>query len=87
MKGITILLLVLLAGCASYTPLEQLEADALVSGDWSLVEKRERMIAWQKARQGGQCPDRAVNYCVVSFGEKKCECVSSTSFRSALAGN
>ena len=44
-KGIMILALLFAAGCSAYVPLEQLEAEALVTGDWSKVEQRERTIA------------------------------------------
>jgi hypothetical protein len=85
MKGITILLLVLLAGCATYTPLEQLEAEAFATGDWSLVEQRERMISWQNARRGANCPDRMFSLCETGLGETRCQCVSTASFRSSFA--
>ena len=78
--------LVLLAGCTTYTPLEQLEAEALISGDWSLVEKREQRIARQKARRGDFCPDGSVAYCEISFGERSCQCVNAKALRSALVG-
>jgi hypothetical protein len=86
MKGIAILLLVLLAGCGTYTPMEQLEADAFQSGDWSLVEQRERINARRDARRGPQCPDNMVSYCVSRFGQTNCQCVSSKVLRSALTG-
>lgn len=87
MKGIIIISFVLLAGCGTYTPLEQLEREAFLSGDWSLVEQRERMISRQNARRGAQCPDKMTNYCVNNFGQTECQCVSSKVLRSALLGN
>lgn len=84
MKGIAILLLVLLAGCGTYTPMEQLEADAFQSGDWSLVEQRERINARRGARHGVQCPDNAINYCESRFGKTNCQCVSTKALRAAL---
>ena len=44
MKGLMLLTLMMLTGCASLTPLEQLESEAMVSGDWSKVDRRERSI-------------------------------------------
>ena len=41
MKVILLLgLSVLMFGCGSYQTLEELEAEALMTGDWSAVEKR-----------------------------------------------
>jgi len=87
MKGITLLLLILLTGCGTYTPLEQLEREALLSGDWSLVEQRERMISRLNTRSGAHCPDGTINYCESNFGETRCQCVSTKILRSALLGN
>jgi hypothetical protein len=87
MKGIIILAFVFLAGCGTYTPLEQLEREALVSGDWSLVEQRERIISRANARPGAHCPDGTLNYCESRFGEKRCQCVSMRVVRSTLVGN
>ncbi len=55
-----LLLLSFLVGCAPVTTLEELEAQAYVSGDWSAVDKRERMIARREARMGPTCPGDAV---------------------------
>jgi hypothetical protein len=87
MKGITILLLVLLAGCGTYTPLEQLESEAFATGDWSLVERREAVISRQNARSGAHCPDRTTNYCESKFGEMRCQCVSTKALRATFRGN
>lgn len=87
MKGIIIFAFVFLAGCGTYTPLEQLEREAFLSGDWSLVEQRERMVSRRDARRGTQCPDNMTNYCVNNFGKTTCQCVSSKILRSALLGN
>ena len=58
-KGIIMLALILLTGCAGYTPLKQLEAQALLSGDWSFVEKRERMETRRNLQSNMQCPPPA----------------------------
>ncbi len=52
MKCMGVLLLSFLIGCAPVATLEELEAQAYVSGDWSEVEKRERIIARREARKG-----------------------------------
>ncbi len=61
MKGIAISgLLLLLGGCASFASLEELEAQAMLTGDWSAVERRERIIARREAQDAVQCPSGAV---------------------------
>jgi hypothetical protein len=57
MKGIVILAFCVLAGCATGPTLEQLEADALMTGDWSLVEKREQQLRRRQMRAAYQCPN------------------------------
>ena len=87
MKGMAILgLLVFLGGCASITPLEELERQAMLTGDWSAVERRERIIARREARNGPKCPPGAVALCVDGPGRNKCSCVGSTAIHT-LMGN
>ena len=38
-----------LLGCATPVPMEQLKDEALISGDWSIVEKREEVYARRHA--------------------------------------
>ena len=87
MKGMAILgLLVFLGGCASITPLEELERQAMLTGDWSAVERRERIIAKRAARNGPKCPPGAVALCVDNVGGDRCSCVGATAIHS-LIGN
>jgi hypothetical protein len=76
MKGILILALCLLAGCTVGPTLEQLESQALVTGDWSLVEKREAMIARRNTNPGINCPSGYIAYCESYRIRKPCSCVS-----------
>jgi len=77
-KGIiTVLALIALAGCAGFVPMEELESRAFVTGDWSLVEQRERLIERRKLRSYMQCPPGYIGYCQEDFGRKGCSCVES----------
>ncbi len=87
MKGILILALVLLAGCGTYTPLEQLEANALVSGDWSAVEQRERLISRRQASHGPQCQNNEFSLCQGTGRNAICECAELRVLRSFLDGD
>ena len=87
MKGMAILgLLVFLGGCGSLTSLEELEKQAMLTGDWSAVERRERIIAKRKARNAPMCPPGAVALCVDNVGRDRCSCVGATAIHS-LMGN
>ena len=85
MKAIGIFILVLmLGGCAAAPTLEELEDQALLTGDWSQVEKRERTIARRKAAEPLACADGYVSYCVTRIATTRCGCVSRAAIRDAF---
>ena len=85
MRGIAVLgLLFVLSGCSSIASLEELEQEAMLTGDWSAVERRERIIAKRKARDGVQCPPGSVALCVNSGTASNCSCVANTSIHSLV---
>lgn len=86
MKGMALLVLLLLGGCGTYTSLEQLEATAMLTGDWSEVDKRERIIQRRKLRAGLQCPVGMVSVCQAGAALNRCTCVKSDTIRSLLDG-
>ena len=75
MRIISIAVVCLLIGCVNEPTVEELEAQALISGDWSEVEKRERSIAKRENSQALSCPQGMMNYCYDKMSEKTCECV------------
>lgn len=76
MKITSILILALLAGaCAAPPTLEELEFEALRTGDWTAVEQRERAMARRAARQPVSCPDGQIEFCETRVGERSCQCV------------
>lgn len=85
MRGIVMIFaLCVLAGCSTGPTLEQLEAEALVTGDWSRVEQREARIARRKQRSGIACPSGMVGYCKTFMSDMQCSCVSQQSIYSML---
>jgi hypothetical protein len=86
MKGIMALTLVLLAGCGSYQTLEQLQAHALSTGDWTAVERRERIIQRREKRGGVRCPHGMAAVCENRGARSRCSCINSESIRT-LFGN
>jgi len=87
-KGILILTLIVLAGCAGYTPLGQLEEEALLTGDWSAVEKRERLEVRRNLHSSMRCPPGTIAYCNrYSRADRysraeRCSCANSKEIRS-----
>ena len=80
-KGIIILTLILLAGCAGYTSTEQLEAEALLSGDWSAVEKREQREARRNYYSSIRCAPGKIAYCEPYRTPNRCGCVNQKAIR------
>ncbi len=84
MKILSVLARILMAGCTVSPTMEELEAQAMLTGDWSAVESREQSIAQRKFRNGGNCPPHYMNYCEVGLGEKRCTCIKRDSFEMML---
>ena len=78
--GILILLL-MLGGCAAASTLEELEDQALLTGDWSQVEKRERTIARRLAGEPLDCASGYISVCQTQIGTTRCGCVSRSAMR------
>ena len=79
LRGLLVLCVALLFGCAEHQTLEELELAALQSGDWTAVEKRERAIEKRRARRGFVCAGGAIAICESRGGDKRCECASQDS--------
>lgn len=77
--------LLLTVACAPTRTLEELEAEALQSGDWSLVEEREALIAKRNSRRPRQCPNGQVSLCEKSIGLYRCRCVGKAAMVDAFA--
>ncbi len=85
MKVLLLLGAFFLTGCMSMPTLEQLEEQALLTGDWTAVEKREKLIAKRERIQGPQCPAGMIAYCEGHLGQKRCGCVSNAEMRALLS--
>lgn len=76
MKITCILLLALVAGaCATSPTIEELEFEALRTGDWSAVERREKAVQRRAERRRMSCPNGLVELCESRGGQSRCECV------------
>lgn len=82
MKAIgNLILILMLGGCAALPTLEELEDQALLTGDWSQVEKRERTITRRQARESLDCAKGYVSYCETRIVNTRCSCVSHAAMR------
>ena len=85
MRGIVITFaLCVLAGCSTAPTMEELEAQALITGDWSLVEQREASIARRQQRSGIACPSGTISYCQTFMSDSRCTCVTEGNIYSML---
>jgi hypothetical protein len=87
MKRWSVVVLILLAGCVSSPTLEQLETQALLTGDWTAVEKRERVVARRQMYSSMQCPAGYIGYCEESIVSRECSCVQREGVRLLLYGH
>ncbi len=86
MRVLVLVMVLGLSGCVATPSLEELEQQAMQTGDWSAVEQRERMMERRKARRGPKCGDGLIGYCQSSFGRERCTCVAGTTLRDAFQG-
>lgn len=87
MKGLLLVMsIILLAGCAEFQTLEELEFAALQSGDWSQVQRRENNIARRTAQSAIQCPSGAMLVCEERARGERCSCMSRDEVARMLGG-
>ena len=79
-----VLLCCLLGGCGTYQTLEELEQQAYLTGDWSAVEQRERIIAKRRQQTGLMCPSGKTRYCERWGATERCACMNRDSLRDML---
>lgn len=85
MKAIgNLILILMLGGCAALPTLEELEDQALLTGDWSQVEKRERTVVRRQAGEPLDCASGYVSYCETRIVNTRCSCVSRAAMSDAF---
>ena len=80
----TLICLITLTGCAAYVPMEELRAQALRSGDWTEVEKRERILAKRESRAVSGCPAGTMAMCQEKVSGEECHCIDRNSMQKML---
>lgn len=86
MKIVGAFALLVLAACAGVPTLEELEDQAMLTGNWAAVEKRERAIARRQPMAGVQCPAGHILFCEDRFGELACGCMERSGYRIIMTG-
>ena len=78
MRAITIILLAMVvAACASRPSLEELEQQALATGDWQAVESREQMMIRRAQTSAPGCPRGQRKFCVANGAGIDCHCAQT----------
>jgi len=77
MKALRFFLFSVLCACSAQPSLEELEDEALVSGDWSKVASYEQKLERTGSANELDCPRQTVAVCRESGLSSKCSCVPS----------
>ena len=78
MKHLFVFGLILLAGCAAVPTMDELEAEAMQTGDWAKVEERELAQTRRMGSAQAECPEGYALLCnsKAEVGNEKCKCVT-----------
>lgn len=76
-------ILFFVSGCAPVKTMQELETEAAITGDWSAVEKRERLTA--RRDSGIDCPAGTMSFCQTYGGQESCGCIARHSMRDIFA--
>ena len=85
MKILIVFAIVVMSGCTIGPTMEELEDQALLTGDWSAVERRERSLARRQANRGPSCPAGHIAVCVDRFYRDECSCLAREDLAFALS--
>lgn len=71
-----LLLLTVLVGCASRPSMQELKEEAMDTGDWSEVHKRQRMDrAMGRVTPDAPCPEDMILRCSKKGERELCDCI------------
>lgn len=85
MKTIVVVILLFLGGCSTIVPMSELERQAMLTGDWSDVERRERILQRRAERHGPDCGVGKVSYCKDTATSRRCKCLNDIAIQEILA--
>ncbi len=81
MKLLFLFALAIVIGCAPQPTLEELEDEAVSTGDWVTVERREELMKKELEVRAPGCPKGLNKYCIEEQSGVQCYCVSETIIR------
>ena len=67
-----------LAACTAQPSFEELEAEAIESGDWTAVNSREEADERRREKAGAICVTGQTRICVETGPVEECSCVPSS---------
>jgi hypothetical protein len=77
MKRLAVLAMIVLAGCAARPSLQELEEEAMATGDWSRLEHRAMMDRKMGRIDGEEkCDNGYVLHCQAKGEREVCGCIS-----------
>ena len=79
MRVWVLLAVLCLSGCGSLITMAELEQQALLTGDWSEVERHQRIIARRNARHGLVCPAGLIAFCP-NGNKERCSCIKKDAY-------
>ncbi len=79
-SAITVLLTLLLSGCATTSTPELIE-QAQLTGNWTAVNARFKALDRAAGQSNKMCPRGAKPWCVKRSGKESCGCVSNSDGR------
>ncbi len=81
MKFVILFTLVIVVGCAPRPTLEQLEDEAMATGEWTTVERREEVTKKRLEATAPGCPVGQSKHCIEEQSGIQCYCLSSADER------
>jgi hypothetical protein len=64
-----------LTACTAQPSFEELEAEAIASGDWTAVESREEAAERRREKAGPICEGEQTRVCVETGPVEECSCI------------
>lgn len=83
MRLLNLAVIGVLAGCVGQPTLEELEAEALITGDWEAVERREGLLKWRNRHQNN-CQQGWTRICTGPELTPKCDCLNPGALTGAV---
>jgi len=80
MKFVVLITLVFVASCSLRPPLEQLEDEAITTGDWAAVERREELIKERREVSAPGCPAPFSKKCIEEQSGIQCYCLPTANY-------